>query len=149
MAFFHSNDLLWTGHTLWSTNMAMEHHHPSSIGKSTINGPFSIAMYVYQRVLWTGHLTGHDQTGCIGCRSPSKLSTDFEKQTRVQADLGAAWTSIEFMVNICQNIHRIHRIHKQPLKKNTYIYIYRIHGQDESRYTSMKIINDKSLQIFH
>ena len=36
--------------TLWKTNIAME-KSPSFIGKSNINGLFSIAMLVYQMVL--------------------------------------------------------------------------------------------------
>jgi hypothetical protein len=49
MGTFHSHVSLLED-TLWKTNIAME-KSPSFIGKSTINGLFSIAMLVYQMVL--------------------------------------------------------------------------------------------------
>ena len=41
--------LIW--HTLWLTNIAMEHLHTSEdLGNTSSNGPFSIAMLAYRRV---------------------------------------------------------------------------------------------------
>ena len=41
--------IIWSYHTLWWTNIAMENHHAIN-GKSHYQSPFSIAMLNYQRV---------------------------------------------------------------------------------------------------
>ena len=96
MEWIYQIAIIWPWYTLWWTNIAME-RSTMLMGKSTINGPFSIAMLVHQRVISYRSYTWMIWM-CSFCVLPKKSHIYF---------MGSyAWMSLVF-VCFCLSIRNI------------------------------------------